>query len=215
MRRRIRPFLAVASPVTMAAVLALGACASAGLAVHLQTLMPAELAPRSVAAVAGAPMAIVLEPIRLPARVDQPQWLVLLPDDSLLALEQERWASPLGDEFRQALLEELFAHAGVVESRNSAAGAAPAVRVAIDVRRFDSIVGREARIEGSWTLLPASSGALSVRCEWLLREPAPAGMAELAAAHRRAIVRLADGLGDSLVSLRRGERVACPPSDPR
>jgi uncharacterized lipoprotein YmbA len=213
--RRCRHLVAVASPMVMAAVLVLAACASAGPPVRLHTLMSAELAPRSAAVAGGVPEPIAVEPIRLPAQVDQPQWLVRLTDGSLAALEQERWASPLGDEFRQALLEELFAHAGVVESRNSAAGAAPAVRVAIDVRRFDSIVGREARIEGSWTLLPASSGALSVRCEWLLREPAPAGMAELAAAHRRAIVRLADGLGDSLVSLRRGERVACPPSDPR
>jgi hypothetical protein len=215
MRRRIRPFLAVASPVTMAAVLALGACASAGLAVHLQTLMPAELAPRSVAAVAGAPMAIVLEPIRLPARVDQPQWLVLLPDDSLLALEQERWASPLRDEFRQALLEELVAHTGVVEVRALAAGAAPPVRVGVEVRRFDSIPGREARIEGSWTLRSGTPGALPWRCQWLVREPAAPGIPALAAAHRRAVVRLADGIGDSLVALQRGSPIECPRSDPR
>lgn len=176
--------------------------------------MPAELA-RSVAAATEPATPIALEPIRLPAQVDQPQWLVRLPDGSLAALEQERWASPLGDEFRQALLEELVARAHVVEGRPVAPGAAPPVRVGIDVRRFDSLLGREARIEGSWTLQPGTASAAPVRCEWLYREPATGGLPELAAAHRRALVRLADAIGDALVALRRGSTPACPASDPR
>lgn len=207
MRRfRTVPFLPAA------VLLALAACSASAPPVRLHTLMPAELAPRDPAA-SRAPIAIALEPIRVPTQVDQPQWLVRLPDDSLAALEQERWASPLPDELRQALLEELAARYGAVEARGAGAGSTPVLRVGVDLRRFDSIPGREARIEAVWTIASASA-ATPLRCEALLSEAAPAGMPALAAAHRRAVVRLADAIGASLVSMR-GSAAACPTLDPR
>ena len=196
-------------------MLALAACASSGPPVHLYSLMPAELATTSPAVAARKPIAIQLEPVRLPAQVDQPQWLVRLPDDSLASLEQERWASPLRDELHQALLEELAAHAGAVEARGPATGGAAPIRIGIDIRRFDSMPGRESRLEGSWTLQTSGADRAPIRCDWLLREPAAAGMPALAAAHRKAVARLADGIGDSLVAASRGSVVTCPRSDPR
>jgi uncharacterized protein len=201
------PFLPVA------ALLALAACSASAPPVRLHTLMPAELAPRDPAA-SRSPIVIALEPIRLPAQVDQPQWLVRLPDDSLAVLEQERWASPLADELRQALLEELAARYGAVEGRAAATGSTAVLRVGVELRRFDSIPGREARIEAAWTIA-SGSAAPTLRCEGLLREAAPAGMPALAAAHRRVVVRLADAIGDSLVAVRGSASAACPALDPR
>ena len=70
------------------AVVALGACGTPP-PTHFHSLMPLEVASR-----AGAPVAapasgavIVLEPIRMPAQVDQPQWLVQV-GDSVALLEQ-------------------------------------------------------------------------------------------------------------------------------
>jgi hypothetical protein len=186
-----------------AVALALAACSASTPSVRLHSLMPAEPAPRDAS---RARFAIALEPIRVPAQVDQSQWLVRLPDDSLTLLEQERWASPLGDELRQALLEELAARYGAAEGRSAAA--AQVLRIGVDLRRFDSLPGQEARIEASWTVALASTAPL-LRCEALLREPAAAGMPALAAAHRRAVVRLADAIGDSLASVR-ASAPACP-----
>ncbi|MDQ6640651.1 MAG: PqiC family protein, partial [Pseudomonadota bacterium] len=192
---RHRPFIVrrfVAPPRRAAlalGVLALGACGTAP-PTHFHSLMPVEIAVRPSAA--GAPaatgIAFVLEPIRLPAQVDQPQWLVQLGDDSVAMLEQERWASPLRDEFRQALLEELIIGQGAVDARTQPAVSTPA-RIAIDVRRFDSLPGREARIEGSWTITGGDARSLASRCEWLIREPAAKSFPALAAAHRRAVAR--------------------------
>jgi uncharacterized lipoprotein YmbA len=207
MTSRSRPLTAV----SLAALLALCACSTASPPVHLHTLMPAEPTPRDPAARA-APLFVSLESIRLPAQVDQPQWLVRLPDESLASLEQERWASPLRDELRQALLEQLAARFGVVEGRSTAAQGAQPLRVALDLRRFDSVPGREARIEGSWTVAP-SGAPPALRCTVLLREPAAGGMPELAAAHRRAVVRLADAIGASLVASP-GRAATCPAADP-
>jgi uncharacterized lipoprotein YmbA len=195
------------------AVMALGACGTPP-PPHFHSLMPLEVAARPAAPVAGSATGtvIVLEPIRMPAQVDQPQWLVQA-GDSVALLEQERWASPLRDEFRQALLEELIVGQGAVEARTLPAPAGSPSRIAIDVRRFESLPGREARIAGSWTITSADSRVAASRCEWLIREAAPGPLAALAAAHRRAVARLGVAIGQALSRGRRGDAGACPAPD--
>jgi hypothetical protein len=189
-----------------AAALTLAACSTAPPAVRLYTLMPAE--PEAHAAPAGTTaIALSLDPLRVPPPVDQPQWLVRLADESLVVLEQERWVAPLGEELRQALMEALAARWGVVDARGLPPGGPPPVRVGLEIRRFDSLPGREARIEAAWTL---ASPAASLRCEALFREAAGAGMPALAAAHRRAVGRLADAIGASLRPTARGGAATCP-----
>ena len=208
MTPRSRPLAALA----LAALFALGACSTSPPPTRLHTLMPAEPTPREPTIVGRAPVFLSLEPIRLPAQVDQPQWLVQLPDDSMAVLEQERWASPLRDEFQQALLEELIVGQGAIDARTQPAPGAAASRVAIDVRRFDSLPGREARIQGSWTIT-AGDARNGSRCEWLIREAAPGSFPALAAAHRRAVVRLGAAIGEALARRRRGEAATCPALD--
>ena len=207
--------------LSAALAVAVVACGSAPV-VHLHSLMPSDVVPAADARApvsGGSPLVIVLDPIRMPAKVDQPQWLVQLPDGSLASLEQERWASPLRDEAQQAVLETLIVRYGVVELRhtgNASALAGDALRVGIDIRRFDSIPGQEARIEGSWTIsgtTASTSAAMKpLHCDWLLREPAPGALGALADAHRRAMTRLAQGVGAAMAALKRGESPTCPPS---
>ncbi len=205
--RRLRSLRRAALAV---GVLALAGCGTAP-PTHFHSLMPNEIAARSGAPAAGG-VAIVLEPIRVPVQVDQPQWLVQLGDDSMAVLEQERWASPLRDEFRQALLEELIVGQGAVDARTQPGAGAAAMRVGVDVRRFDSLPGREARIQGSWTIA-GSDARKGSRCEWLIREPAAGSFPALAAAHRRAVVRLGAAIGQALGRARRGEAADCPALD--
>jgi uncharacterized lipoprotein YmbA len=192
--------------------LALSACGTPA-PTHLHSLMPTEITARSGTPAASG-VVVRLEPIRVPAQVDQPQWLVQLGDDSMAVLEQERWASPLRDEFYQALLEELIVGQGAIDARTQPGAGAATWRVAIDVRRFDSLPGREARIEGSWTIAGADARSAS-RCEWLIREPSPGSFPGLAAAHRRAVARLGAAIGDALQRGRRGEAARCPAPDDR
>jgi uncharacterized lipoprotein YmbA len=175
--------------------------------------MPAEVAPRAAASRPAAGVVVLLEPVRMPVQVDQPQWVVRLPDETVAVLEQERWTTALRDEFQAALLEELIAGHGAIDARTIPAPATPAWRIAVDVRRFDSLPGREAKIEGSWTIQGGGGRGSTSRCEWLLREPAPGPLATLAAAHRRAIARLADALAQAVAGAARGQPAACPPPD--
>jgi uncharacterized lipoprotein YmbA len=193
-------------------VLALGACGTQP-PMHVHSLMPTEIAARPGTPAASG-VVVRLEPIRVPAQVDQPQWLVQLGDNSMAVLEQERWASPLRDEFQQALLEELIVGQGAIDARTQPVAVTAPWRVTIDLRRFDSLPGREARIEGSWTITGAEARSGS-RCEWLIREAASGSFAALAAAHRRAVARLGAALGQALARARRGEAVNCPALDER
>ena len=206
--------------LSAALLVAMAACSTTTPVVHLHSLMPGDAATADASRArspASAALPIVLDPIRMPAQVDQPQWLVQLPDGSLAALEQERWASPLRDELRQAVLEILIVRYGAVELRNVPSAAPSALRVDIDVRRFDSLPGREARLEGSWTIAPASPstmpGAEVAHCEWFIRETSAGSLAALAEAHRRAVSRLSDGMGAALAAIRRGEPAKCPAAD--
>jgi uncharacterized lipoprotein YmbA len=184
-------------------------------AVHFHSLVsPTHPTPKEGLGPVGSGPVVFLEPIRIPVAVDQPQWLLRLPDDTLTLLEQERWASPLRDEFQQALLEELIVGQGAIDARTQPAPGAAASRVAIDVRRFDSLPGREARIQGSWTIT-AGDARNGSRCEWLIREAAPGSFPALAAAHRRAVVRLGAAIGQALARMRRGEAASCPALDSR
>lgn len=201
--RRSHPFFHLAAVL---AALALAGCASAP-PVHLHTLMPPD--PPERAASAQALPAVLVDPIRIPTQVDQPQWLVRLADGSVAALEQERWAGPLRDEFRQALLEQLVRRHGAVDARSAGPSPAAYVRVSIELRRFESIPGQEARIEGFWAITPHRGGAVPLRCDWLISEAVGAGMPALAAGHRRAIVRLADAIAVNLRRLESGLAAEC------
>ncbi|HZW73857.1 MAG TPA: PqiC family protein [Caldimonas sp.] len=216
---RARPFFSLsvqraACAVLAFAALALVACSTPPVP-RFYSLMPGEVASRPAASRPAAGAVIVLEPVRIPIQVDQPQWVVRLPDDSVAVLEQERWTTALRDEFQAALLEELIVGHGMVDARTQPAPGTPPWRIAVDVRRFESLPGREARIEGSWTIQGGSAArSAGSRCEWLLREPAPGALAELAPAHRRAIARLADAIAQAIGRASRGEPAPCPPPDP-
>lgn len=184
------------------------------------------------------PLRVVIGPVAVPAALDQPQWLVREPDDSLRLLEQDRWAGPLGEEFRGALRESLRRRWAATDALPSAGGG-PAWRVTVDVLRLDARPGVDSLLEARWVVQapqasvpampsapapgPASalrsapadvvstlSAALSASCSTRLREPVQGdGPAALAAAHRRAVARLADDIGRQLQAMAGGAGAAC------
>lgn len=194
----------------LACALALTACAGAPV-VRFHTLLP-ETPPQPIAAPlpGHARLLFVLERIGVPASVEQPQWMVRLPDHSLALLEQERWASPVADELHRALAERLQLRYGTQQAQTTAQRR-DAVRIAIDVSRFESIPGRAARVDANWTLTPPG-GAAALGCTLLVREPVEAGIAALAAGQRRAVEHLGDAIGAQLLELQRGAAPTCPPS---
>ena len=212
-----RSFPRFGSLLAVSLALALAGCATDP-PTRFYSLLPGEPArqsavasPSAAAPTDAAPVVVTLAAVRVPAQVDQPQWLVRLPDGSLQLLEQDRWAAPLRDEFQAALLEALTLRWGVADSRTAPVRAAAAWRVVVDVSRFESILGREARMEARWSLVAPAPGTAQLACAVSLREPADTPLA-LARGHQRAVVSLADAIGLQLRALARGEAGACLPS---
>ena len=161
---------------------------------------------------AGAPIYIDLRPVSVPAQVDHSQWLLRQSDDSLLLLEQDRWAAPLAEELRGALASRLAARWGAIDVRGVAIPADPIWRVRVDVQRFESLPGREARIESTWSLSSSQRDGPTLVCRHAARaNPAGGDVAALAAAHRQAVTALADAIGQQLTAFGDGERATCAP----
>jgi len=203
-----RPAHAWAAAACVASLLA--ACSTPRHAERFHTLLSAERAA-DASAPAAQPIYIDVLPVAVPAQVDRPEWVVRQPDDSLLLLEQDRWAAPLQDELRSAIVERLTAHGGAVDVRGVALPSPAVWRVRVDVQRFESLPGREARIESAWSISASRREAAGpLVCRSSLHEPVSGdGMPALDAAHRRAVVKLADTIGAKLQALARGESVGC------
>ena len=172
------------------------------------TLMPA---PASTARPPAPPGSLAWEvlPVAIPAGVDQPQWVVQTVDGSLAVLEQERWIAPLGEEIRAAVADRLTQDVGAPalspESRKR-------WRIRIDVHRFDSAPGREARLEATWTLSSDADAAAALRCRGeFVQALAAGGYLALAKGHQQAVTTLADAIANELKALNAGQTASCSP----
>ena len=212
--RRLRLWLSLAPLLASLLV----ACAAAP-PVRFHSLLPVDAAARDPSA--GTGFVVTLAPVSVPPQVDQPQWLLRVGDGTLTLLEQERWASPLRSELRAALLDRWVSRWGATEALPAApAGVASAAtpaasagwRVVVDVTRFESLPGREARLESRWSARSGQAGASSVSCRSVIRESVGEGMLALAEGHRRAVAQLADEVARHLAALQRGESPACAPA---
>lgn len=150
-----------------------------------------------------------LEPIRLASAVDRTQWVVRTADNSMRILEQERWVSPLRDELHAALFEQLNQHWGATTDAALVKPPTPSWRIRVDINRFESVLNHETWLDSTWRITANNNSNLLLVCHSSFREPATGGVQALAQAHRRAVARLADHIGNRLTALNRGEKTAC------
>lgn len=173
---------------------------------HTLMLAPTGAAASSSVLAAGSLSWEVL-PVKVPAQVDQPQWVVRTVDGSLTVLEQERWIAPLGDEIRAAVAERVTKALGAAAT-SAAAGKRWQVR--IEVQRFDSVPGVEARLGATWTLTSDAEGAVTLRCRGeFVQAVAGPGYLALGAAHQGTVGQLADAIVRELTALGAGRTALC------
>jgi uncharacterized lipoprotein YmbA len=198
-------------PFAFALAATLVACGSAP--THFYTLLPP--AEPATAAAAPAAFAIAVEPIGVPAEVDQVQWLVRTGPGQMALLDNERWAAPLGDELRAAFAEELTHQLGardVYKAANSTG--LPVYRIQIDVRRFESAAGGYALIEADWSVARREGAAgASMQCHSRVSQPVEPGYAALALGHQRAVAAIAARITLAVRGVASGAAV-CPPPEP-
>ena len=173
---------------------------------HTLMLPPAAVKASSEVLATGTLSWEVL-PVKVPAQVDQPQWVVRTVDGSLAVLEQERWVAPLGEEIRAVVSERLTKTVGA-----PAVSAVPDKRwrVRIDVLRFDSVPGVEARLGATWTLTSDAENAAALRCRGeFVQSVAGPGYLALGAAHQGTVAQLAEAIKQELAALAAGRPAEC------
>lgn len=184
----------------------LGACGSTNPPTHFHTLMP----PATALAVAEPKASRIdwqLRPVKVPAQADQPQWVLRVADGSVVMLEQERWIAPLADEIHAALVDRLTKSLGPPAAGPAAAGSATSWRMTVDVRRFELVADREARLEADWWI---RHGDTNVGCHSaFVQQPSAPGYAALAAAQQRAVGQLADAMSAALEELIKARPTGC------
>jgi uncharacterized protein len=177
----------LAAPMILSAALLAGGCASTPPA-HFYTLRAA-----AVPAASASNVSVTVGPVTVPADVDRPQMVVTTGPNQVKVDEFNRWASPLQNGIARALAEDLVAILGTprVTLYPQALGTDADYRVAIEVQGFESAPGESASLDAVWTVRRMKDGKTETG-RTTVREPAKEkGYDALAAAHSRALTRLA------------------------
>jgi uncharacterized lipoprotein YmbA len=189
------------------ALLTLTACASEP--VHYYTLV----APADDMSSAAGPASLPFEllPVSVPAQVDQPQLVVREGQQGVALLEGQRWIAPLANEVRDALSADLARALNSRDISGMAGNDKPSVRIKLDLRRFDSQLGRYAMIEGAWSVrLLHGAHPASISCTSRVSESVGASYSALVQGHQRAINQLAAQIAGAARSLGNGQAPVCP-----
>jgi uncharacterized lipoprotein YmbA len=182
----IRPRLALLLLIALAA-----GCGSSPKRNFYTLQAPLGTAARTVPSGPAQPT-VVVGPVTVPDTVDRAQIVVRTSNNRLEISDLHRWAEPLRGEIGQVLAADLSRELGGMEvfvrGQETATGE-PDIRVAVDVLRFDSVLGEAAVLEAAWVV--RRHEAPPVRGRTVAREPAGGpGYEALVAAHARALARL-------------------------
>ena len=138
-------------------------------------------------------LAVTVGPVAIPAVVDRPEIVVTVGANEVWPDEYNRWAGPLADAVGLALVGHLtvLLPSPQVTLLAQSAGGPSDLRVAVEVQRFDSVPGSHALVDAVFTVRDTASGRVHAG-RTTAREPtADKSYDALAAAHSRAVARLA------------------------
>ncbi|WP_281719287.1 PqiC family protein [Pandoraea apista] len=206
----------LATPTARAALavlaLTLASCASPPSSFY--TLTDAAGTAPSGSATTGAnapatPYAIEVSPVAVPEQVDRPQIVVTRGGGRVDILEESRWAAPLKNELTSAISRDLTQRLGAMDVYGLPRADGLAVyRVSTSVQRFESAPGEQAALTAVWSVRRVP-GDIVLTCRFAGTEPASGGVAEVVAAQRKLVDRLADGIGNAIAVSAQGAAPRC------
>ena len=121
--------------------------------------------------------------------------------------EFNRWDGPLADAIARVVAENLAARLGTprVAVSERTLSTAPDYQVAIEVQRFDSLLGEAATLDAVWAVSRTRGGSRTGRAT--VREAtSDRSYDALAAAHSRALARVSEDIADAVRGLDRAGR---------
>lgn len=147
-------------------------------------------------------MNVVLGPVTLPDSVDRQQIVTRSGDNRLDISDLHRWAQPLSGAIAAVLADDLYRALGKttlvgIQGQETAASD-PDYRIAIDIRRFEAVLGQSASVEAAW-IIRRKHAERPLRGQSLAREPVrDASYDALASAYARALGRISRDIAASL-----------------
>lgn len=159
----------------------------------------------SGAAATASPLSVFVGPVTVPEEVDRPQMVLRTGPNEVDIADSHRWSEPLKSAIPRVLADALGRELGTARVMTSRQSSSLAIdyRVAVDVRHFDSSYADGASIDALWTLR-SSKGGEPRTGRSVVREPAGSHDAQgIAAAHGRALDRLAREIAGAIRALDR------------
>jgi uncharacterized lipoprotein YmbA len=146
-------------------------------------------------------LAIHIGPVTVPDAVDRPQMVLRLDDNRVNIDDQHRWVEPLKNAVPRLIADSIARDLNtpnVLTSRQSS-GLDIDYRVAIDVQHFDSSAG-EVSEDVLWTIRSRKTQVPRLGRS-VVKEPASGGAEGIAAAHGRALQRVAHDIAEAIRSM--------------
>lgn len=170
-------------------VLLVSACGHSP-APRLHTLAaPNESQPSSVARV----QSIVMTGCSVPESIDRPQFVVTTPDRTLHTVEHHRWDEPLKRAIPRAIAHRLRTTLPDVIVWSASTGSDPAaLRLALEVARWQSVPGGHADVEILWELRRGHEVTAGIGHKRVETHGTGDPYEALTAAHRQALDAIAD-----------------------
>jgi uncharacterized lipoprotein YmbA len=141
----------------------------------------------------------MVEPVSVPAAVDQPQIVVQVAPNRVEVEEFDRWDAPLPDSIARAVAGNLSMLLGTPNVATAPlADFDPAYIVTINVQRFESVKGQEALVDAVW-VVQSKAGGPPRAGRTIAREPLSGeGFDALAAAHSRALTKMSEDIAAAI-----------------
>jgi uncharacterized lipoprotein YmbA len=151
-------------------------------------------------------IAVNVDSVRIPERINQPQIIVRQSNQELAMLENARWASPLSNELSDALSADVVAQLGAKDMRGlPQAHAATTYVIDVNVSQMDGTFGGAAVLDASWTV---KFHEQTWSCNLSMADLAGSDLSSLVSAYQRMVARLAGGIATSVQTGKGAEHCA-------
>jgi uncharacterized lipoprotein YmbA len=181
-------------------------CALAAVATGCASTPPAHFYTLSATATPvtmSSTFSVAVGPLSVPAVVDRPEIVISTGAHEVQLDEFNHWASPLQDNLARVIAENLVALLGTprVTLFPQTLSADADYRVAIEVQRFQSILGNSIALDAVWIVRRAKDGKAQTGRTSVRETVRDESYDALAAAHSQAVVRVSQEIAYTILAL--------------
>jgi uncharacterized lipoprotein YmbA len=183
---------------------AFAGCSAQPAKTRYYTLTSTQADVRVAASAPGAELLrLAVGPVTVPETLDRPQLVLRHGDNRYAIADHARWAEPLKREIPRVLAEKLSRElpSFQVAAHTQYMGRNADYGVLIDVHRFESRLGQEARIEVVWSIVGRDGNARQQQTSQLTERVAGPTITALVAAHGRVLDRLGTDIAAAVRAL--------------